>query len=161
MTGDSVSSTPDEIIAHGVYLALDYIVGGGSQPSSGPDPLEAVIDATPADRLRWALLEQGMDPVLLDIADDPAHQGTVVVRTTLATAVRGLIAVWWDASADEAIGLCAGSSHDKLEAVAVLKALTAGGPGDLPFAPPEDPFDPWTVIAGTAHRLGLRVRFRP
>jgi len=129
--------------------------------ASGPDPLEAVIDATAADRLGWALLEQGIDPVIFELADDLAHPGTVVVRTTLATAVRGLIAVWWDASVGEAIGLCAGSSHDKLEAAAVLKTLTARGPGDLPFAPPEDPFDPWTVIVAAAHRLGLKVRSRP
>ena len=130
--------------------------------SRGPDPLEAVIDATPADRLRWALLEQGMDPALLDIADDPTHPRTVVVRTPLGTAVRrGLSAVWWDASKGEAVGQGAGSADELREVAAVLDALTAGGPGDLPLAPPEDPSDPWSVIIATAWRLRLKVRSRP
>jgi hypothetical protein len=128
---------------------------------SRPDPLEAVIDATPADRLRWALLEQGIDPAQFDLADDNTQPRTVVVRTPLRTAARGLLTMWWDVSAGRAAGLVAGSDDEMREAIAVLEALTATGPGDVPLAPPEDPLDPWSTIAATALRLGLMVRSRP
>jgi hypothetical protein len=128
---------------------------------SGPDPLEVVIVPTSADRLGWALAEQGIDPALFDLADDDAQPATVVVRTPLRTATRGLISVSWDESEGRAVGVCAGTSGELLEAAAVLKALTATGPGDLPLAPPEDPLDPWSVIVATAHRLGLAVQSRP
>jgi len=128
---------------------------------SGPDPLEGVVNATPADRLGWALLEQGYDPALFDLADDDTRPATVVVRVPLRTATPGLGAVWWDGKAGEAVGRVEGTAEELREAIAVLVAMTAAGPGDLPNAPPEEPLDLLRVIVATAHRLGIVVRFRP
>lgn len=131
-------------------------------PSRDPDPLEAVIDATPADRLGWELIEQGIDPATFELADDHSHPGTVLVRATFRTAARGLISAWWDEPTGKAAGLAAGTVEEMQEAAAALDALTAaGGPGHLPLAPPEGPLDPSAVIAATAWRLGLALRFRP
>ena len=66
------------------------------------DPLEMTV--SPKDRLRWALIEQGYDPRLFDVADDFIRPGTVVVRAPLGNATPGLRAVWWDEEAGKATG---------------------------------------------------------
>ena len=58
--------------------------------------------ASPADRLRWALIEQGIDPEPLGRIDDAIEPGTVWVRASpptplmviAATAHRRGITVW-------------------------------------------------------------------
>ena len=90
----------------------------------GDDPLEVVIDATPAERLRWALIEQGHDPALFDLTDDDTRPATVVVRASLRAAARGLTAVWWDEETGKAAGFVAGTADNLREAIAVLEALT-------------------------------------
>ena len=72
--------------------------------------LAAVVGLSAAERLAWALLEEGVNPEQFDLADlDDRATGWVGLPPIDG---RGLIDVWWDDLAVGVLGLCVGTADD-------------------------------------------------
>ena len=98
----------------------------------------AVVGLSAAERLSWSLFEEGVDPEQFDLVDH-ADRATVWVGLPPIDG-RGLIDVWWDDLAGEALGLCVGTADDMRAAAAELKVLSVQGRHGLPVgSTPREP----------------------